>query len=72
MSYTIGVNRIGLDGNNHEYNGQSQIIDALGQTVLEAANSEGVFITTLHKNTLTETRERFRFLSDRDYFSIKD
>jgi len=72
MSYAIGVNRIGLDGNNHEYNGQSQIIDALGQTILAAANSEGVFITTLHKNTQEETRDRFRFLSDRDFFSIKD
>jgi hypothetical protein len=29
------------DGNNHG-NGQSQIIDALGQTILAAANSEGV------------------------------
>jgi predicted amidohydrolase len=43
MSYTIGVNRIGVDDNNHEYNGQSQIIDALGQTILAAANSKEMF-----------------------------
>jgi hypothetical protein len=70
MSYTIGVNRIGVDVNNHEYNGQSQIIDALGQTILAAANVKRCFMTTLHK-TQVETRGRFRFLNDRDFFLSK-
>lgn len=35
MSYTIGVNRLGVDGTNLEYVGHSQIVDYLGNSVLE-------------------------------------
>ena len=70
MSYTIGVNRIGLDGNNHDYSGQSQVLDALGYTVANAAAQETVIIVDLDKKALDDARQRFNFLNDRDAFTI--
>ncbi len=71
MSYVIGVNRIGEDQNGHEYVGHSQVIDYLGNYVIEPQETEGVFITTLDKEKLLETRQKFGFLNDRDEFQIK-
>src|SRR5690606_8547629 len=31
MSYCVGVNRVGKDGNNHEYSGNSAAYDVLGE-----------------------------------------
>jgi predicted amidohydrolase len=70
MCYTIGVNRVGTDNNNHEYVGHSQAVDFLGNSLLEPQESEGVFIVTLDKNTMLETRQKLAFLEDKDDFTI--
>jgi predicted amidohydrolase len=70
MCYTIGVNRMGEDPNKHDYPGHSQVIDSLGNFLIEPQENEGVFITTLNKNTLEATRQKFGFLNDRDAFTI--
>jgi len=70
LSYTIGVNRTGNDANNHEYNGHSQVIDFLGNPILESQENEGVFIVELDKNVMLETRKKLNFLSDKDVFEI--
>ena len=70
MCYTIGVNRIGEDPNKHDYPGHSQVIDELGNYLIEPQETEGVFITTLNKNTLLATRKKFGFLNDRDAFTM--
>jgi predicted amidohydrolase len=70
MCYTIGVNRIGEDPNKHDYPGHSQAIDELGNYLIEPQETEGVFITTLNKNTLVATRKKFGFLNDRDAFTM--
>ncbi len=71
MCYTIGVNRIGLDNNNYEHVGHSQVVDFLGNYVLEPQETEGVFITVLNKDKLIETRKKLGFLNDRDAFKLK-
>lgn len=71
LCYTIGVNRIGLDDNNFEYNGHSQTVDFLGNYVLEPQETEGVFIVELNKEKLVETRNKLGFLNDRDVFELK-
>jgi omega-amidase len=71
MSYVIGVNRIGMDENNHEYVGHSQAVDFLGNYLQEPQEIEGVFIVELNKNGLLEAREKLNFLNDRDGFQIK-
>ena len=68
MCYTIGVNRIGTDQNQHDYSGRSQVIDFLGNYVIEPQETEGVFIANLDKIALLESRQKFGFLNDRDAF----
>ncbi|PHR69137.1 MAG: amidohydrolase [Lutibacter sp.] len=72
MCYTIGVNRVGVDGNNIEHVGHSQVIDMLGkEQIYNNLEKEVVFEVSLDKNKLTESRNRFRFLNDKDSFSIE-
>lgn len=70
LSYTIGVNRIGTDNNNLEYIGHSQIIDELGNFIIEPTEKEGVFMADLDKNKMLETRNKLNFLNDRDDFNF--
>lgn len=70
MCYTLGVNRIGFDESGHEYIGHSQAIDFLGNTIINAEESEGIFIADLDKNAMLEARHKFGFLNDRDTFEI--
>ena len=71
LCYTVGVNRVGLDNNNLEYDGHSQMVDFLGNYVLEPQENEGVFIVELNKQKLVETRKKLGFLNDRDSFELK-
>ncbi|WP_321539575.1 nitrilase family protein [Flavobacterium piscinae] len=57
LSYVIGLNRIGLDDNEHEYIGHSQVIDELGNYLLEPQRDEHVFHLELDKEKMLETRK---------------
>lgn len=71
LSYVIGANRLGKDGNNIEYVGHSSVIDALGNTILEFEdNEEAVKTVLLDKNHIIESRNKFGFLNDKDEFKI--
>lgn len=72
LCYTIGVNRVGVDGNNLEYVGHSQIIDPLGGFLVAPFESEEIKIVTLDKNEMLETRSKLNFLNDKDKFMIID
>lgn len=69
MTYTIGVNRVGLDDNNIEYSGHSAIYDALGATITYSEKEEILF-ATLNKAEISEHRNKLRFLEDRDQFTV--
>lgn len=66
MCYTIGVNRMGTDNNNLEYVGHSQIVDYLGNNIIEPQKTEGIFTANLDQIVMLETREKLGFLKDRD------
>jgi omega-amidase len=70
LSYVIGVNRIGFDANNYEHIGHSQVVDFLGNFILEPQETEAVFVVELDKETMLETRKKLDFLSDKDAFEI--
>lgn len=72
MCYTIGVNRVGLDSNNLEYIGHSQVVDYLGNSILEPQESEAAFIVELNKDKMLETRKKLGFLNDLDAFEMKN
>lgn len=70
--YTIGLNRVGEDGNGISHSGDSIVLDPLGEKVA-AANPliEEVITTQISKAELQKVRDRFQFLADRDEFTLK-
>ncbi len=70
LSYVVGVNRIGTDGNGLHYAGDSAVIDFLGSPVSECTDVELVVTTTLQAGALQGHRERFPALLDGDRFSL--
>ncbi|WP_297508034.1 amidohydrolase [Flavobacterium sp.] len=66
MCYTLGVNRVGQDGNNHCYVGHSQAIDCFGNYSLAPQQNDAIYYVELNKKTLEENRKKFPFLEDRD------
>ena len=71
MAYCVGVNRVGLDGNDHEYIGHSTVYDILGKQI--SASSLGEFSETvvLAKEHIENNRKHLQFLNDRDRFTLK-
>lgn len=70
--YVIGVNRVGDDGNHHKYNGDSMVINALGEIIYHKENEEDIFTVTLDDAHLAEVREYFPFWKDGDKFFISN
>ena len=70
LSYVIGVNRVGEDGNGHIHNGQSIALDAKGVPLVEPGSKAGVYTVTLDAAELMRYREKFGALGDGDEFSI--
>ena len=70
--YVIGVNRVGTDGNNMYYSGESMVINAMGEILYHKKDEEDIFSITLNKNHITETRSRFPFWKDADNFLISN
>ncbi len=71
MSYVIGVNRVGVDGNGIEYSGKSEVFDPLGNSLGSLPDSEdGIIDCVLKKPFLHKTREKFNFQNDADPFEF--
>lgn len=71
MAYCVGVNRVGLDGNNHEYSGHSAVYDVLGNRIDQIPfDKEAIEIVTLHKSEIENYRQKLNFLFDMDGFII--
>lgn len=69
MSYTIGVNRVGVDANNYEYSGNSVCYDTLGNCLAKSdKGEESILIVELDKEVQNNYRDKFRFLEDGDAF----
>jgi omega-amidase len=70
LSYCIGVNRVGTDGNNLHYGGDSVVLDFLGQPLVELGAQEQVVTVTLDPAALAAHRERFPAWMDADDFAL--
>ncbi|RFM30278.1 nitrilase family protein [Deminuibacter soli] len=68
--FVAGLNRVGNDGNNIAHSGDSMVIDPLGEILYHKENDEDIYTITLQKTQLDETRNRFPFWRDADYFNI--
>ena len=70
LSYVAGVNRVGRDGNQHEYTGDSAIIDFNGNILFRHSDTEIVHQQKLSLDNLRAFRERFPADLDADDFTI--
>lgn len=71
LSYCIGVNRVGTDGNNLQYAGDSAVLDCLGQPLIELGAQEQVATVSLDAQALAAHRERFPAWMDADEFELR-
>lgn len=71
LCYCAGVNRVGTDGNEVAYSGDSAVVDFLGKPLAEAGENEQVFTVTLDADALTAHRERFPAWMDADAFHLE-
>jgi omega-amidase len=69
--YTIGVNRIGTDGNGIEYSGNSQCLDYSGRIIADAGTEAAIKTVELSHEAQQSFRRQFAFLPDRDLFEFK-
>jgi omega-amidase len=70
LSYCVGVNRVGVDGNDIAYAGDSAVLDFLGQPLVELGGQEQVVTATLDPAALGAFRARFPAWMDADSFSL--
>ena len=68
--YTIGVNRVGEDGSNLRYIGDSTLIDFAGKPLLAVEKVEGEFTAEISLPERQTFIEKLPFLEDRDPFSL--
>lgn len=67
QAYTIGVNRVGIDGSGIVYTGSSMAIDFLGNVMCENKMGEEIILyTDLRKDDLNIYREKFPAWKDAD------
>ncbi len=70
--YTIGVNRVGEDGNGIPFNGHSKVFDAFGKELLSATeNKEEILQIEISLDDLKLKRRQMNFLQDRDNFTLE-
>jgi len=70
--YTIGVNRVGEDGNRVFFNGHSKVIDAFGKELIVASeDKEEVLQISICREDLYLKRRQMNFLQDRDNFTLQ-
>tara|TARA_B100001758_G_scaffold244983_1_gene257198 strand:+ start:1019 stop:1795 length:777 start_codon:yes stop_codon:yes gene_type:complete len=71
QAYTIGVNRVGKDGNDVIFNGHSKVFDAFGVEILSSnENKQEVLACEISLGDLRLKRRQMNFLKDRDNFRL--
>jgi omega-amidase len=68
--YVIGVNRVGDDGNEIHYAGESMVVDPMGEVLYQKKEDEDIFTIALDKKQLDTVREKLPFWKDADKFMI--
>jgi omega-amidase len=68
--YVAGLNRVGADNLGLIYNGQSKIINLLGEEISNLCNNESVYTLSISYSELNELRVKLPFLRDSDYRSF--
>ena len=72
LSCVAAVNRVGKDGNDIQYSGESVVLDELGMPLVECGTQPQVVTARLSAAALARHRERFPAQMDADAFQIQD
>lgn len=72
LSYVVGVNRVGHDGNEIYHSGDSMCIDPNGKTVYYKPNDEDLYTFSISLEEVIKARRLFPFLRDADNFNLID
>jgi len=70
--FALGVNRIGTDGNDKRYSGDSVVHDYLGNIILECGDQACTETVCLDGDALERYRKKFPAYLDADTFKIND
>jgi omega-amidase len=71
QAYTIGLNRVGVDGKDIRYTGDSCVIDYAGEIRASLAIAPATTSVELDLDSQRAYRERYAFLADQDRFVIE-
>jgi len=72
LSYVVGVNRFGIDGNGVEHNGSSSIVSPKGDLIFVSEGMETIKTLQISSNSLQSFRDKFPAYLDGDDFSIEN
>jgi predicted amidohydrolase len=72
LAFVAAVNRVGKDGNGHDYAGDSVVLDFLGMPLVDCGPQPQVVTATLSAAALAAHRERFPAQLDADRFELRD
>ncbi len=70
MCYVVGVNRVGKDGKDYNYSGDSSVFGPLGEKIWQQSNDVACHTVTLEKEMISKTRGKLPFLNDADKFML--
>jgi omega-amidase len=70
LSFAVGVNRTGTDGNDIPYTGGSAVIDYTGEPLADLGERVDHATVTLDLEPMRKFREKFPFYLDADQFSL--
>lgn len=70
QSFIIALNRVGHDGNEIYYSGDTTCLDPQGNVVYYKRDEEDLYTFTIHKEEVAKTRTEMPFLRDADDFNL--
>ena len=70
MCYVVGVNRVGKDGKDYNYTGDSSVFGPLGELIWQQSGEVACHTVTLEKDLLQKVRAKLPFLADADKFLL--
>ena len=71
MCYVVAVNRVGVDGNQLFYQGDSKVVNPLGELVVDCKDQLVIKQVQISKQSVDKLRAMYRFLEDQDLYYIE-
>lgn len=68
--YAVGVNRVGKDGKDNNYTGDSSVFNPLGEIIWQHSGSVACHTIMLERDVLQKVRTTLPFLNDADKFVL--